>query len=64
MDVGYNAPGTFNGDDSRSKEGVNVRIMDIDEILDNDQNMDREIDDSNYGDTDWDWIYSTTQRLW
>ena len=54
MDVGYNAPGTFNGDDNRSREDVNVRIVDIDEILENDQNMDQEIDNSDYDDTAWD----------
>jgi len=60
MNVGYNAPDTFNGDDNRSREDVNMRIVDIDEILENDPNMDQEIDDSDYDDTDCDWMHCTT----
>ena len=60
LDVSYNAPYTCRGDDYHSREDVNVRIVDISEILENDQNMDQAMDDSDYDDTDWDWMHCTT----
>ncbi|KAJ8432630.1 hypothetical protein Cgig2_033503 [Carnegiea gigantea] len=45
MDVDCNVPITFNGHDNQSREDVDVRIVNIDAILDNDQNMDEDVDD-------------------
>ncbi|KAJ8439606.1 hypothetical protein Cgig2_017173 [Carnegiea gigantea] len=43
LNVDCNAPSTFNGHEHQSREDVNVRIVNIDAILDNDQNMDKEV---------------------
>jgi len=60
MDADFNAPSTFNVHGNQSREDVNVRIMNIDAILDNDQNMDEEVDDSDYDETDWDRMHAKT----
>jgi len=60
MDVDCNAPSTSTVHDNQSREDVDVRIMNIDAVLGNDQNMDEEVDDSDYDDTDWDWMHAKT----
>ena len=62
IDGDYNTPNTFTGDDSRSREDVNMTIVNIETILDHDQNMDKEFDDSDFDDTYWDWKRAKTLR--
>jgi len=42
------------------REGEHVRIVDINNVLQNDQNMDEEVDDSDFDDTDWDRKHANT----
>jgi len=60
VDVDYNVPGTSNGNGSWVREGENVRVVNIDNVLQNDQNVDEEVDDLDFDDTDWDWMHATT----
>ena len=58
--VDFNVPSTSNGYDSWVREGKNVRVVNVDNVLQNDQNVNEEADDSEFEDTDWDWMHATT----
>ena len=60
VDVDCNVTSTSNGNDSWVREGENVRVVNIDNVLQNDQNVDEEVDDSDFDDIDWDQKHANT----